>query len=716
MGLSFLIIFEIISSIVILFILPFILVASKVFPQQDKLFQIYVSMIIGLFISVALVYLLSVFNVFNKVNFLVVYSLIVLVFNVYLLGKIKQIRISFKFKLNFTFLLLLFVLCIGSYMRLYDPVEHIALGNVDFYKHLYFLKNTASGGVFASYPRGLHIILALIYFVSNVNFYDIIRFAGALFGILSIGAVYCFMKQTFGKGAGIFATLFYSGFTIFNLLNVEQTGSWPTGFCFLLIPLLFYFALRLISNFRENNVEKRNLLMFIAIVFLISLIAPYVMLQMSYILDFMLFFSIAFYPNIKRYFKKIGTLIISMPVYDETKIAEALEGVNEVGNKWEIMEENVKSINGINNKWEIIKGILYMKRFRIPVSFPLSIGVYIGLLLSALVVVFGSIRRNLKYSTVGIFTFLFGISCLTGMLELPRYRGRAGWYFMLGSVWLGGIVGKRFYEQKLIRDALQFLRKVIPLKIVNKIESIEKSKASLIYPVVTLSILAGYLVIVWGAGLCKFNLIRGILFLLLILGAVFIMVKRQKSVLSEEKLLYSSNPNKSRYANLHKVLVSAAILVAMLHPLPKPPEYNFRYYHRSVNEDDFVKVVLKIKDEYPVSKVEMFFDDDIVYSAKGKVKNILYPQKIKIGEPTDILNFFQREFTNKESFKSGDNKKIVSFEVENKKYNFLFLEQGKEKSETIKNIKRWISLYKQYHNKANVFYESENIVVYLIQK
>jgi len=739
MWLSFLIIFKIIGSVAVLFVLPFILVAFKMFPQQDKLFQIYVSMIIGLFISVALVYLLAVFNVFNKANFLVGYSLIILVFNAYFLRKMRQFKISLKIKLSSTFFLLLFAFCVGGYMRLYDPTKHIALGNVDFYRHLYFLKNTAKGIVFASYPRGFHIILALIYFVSNVDFYDIIRFAGALFGILSIGAVYCFMKQTFSKGAGIFAALFYSGFTIFNLLTVEQTGSWPTGFCFLLIPLLFYFALRLVSNFRENNIEKRNLLMFIAIIFLISLIAPYVMLQMSYILYFILFFSIAFYADIRKYFKKIGALIIlfslgisivfsyytilskvrnisvSMPVYNEAKIEakiiEVPEGVKGISNKWKIMEESVEFVKGISNKWKIIKSILYIKRVRIPVPFPLSIGVCIGLLLSALVVVFSCIKRNLKYSTIGIFPFLFGISCLTGILELPYYRGRAGWYFMLGSIWLGGVIVKRFYEQKLIRDAFQFLRKVIPLKIVNKIKSIEKSKASLIYLVVTLSILAGYLVIDWRAGLCKFNLIRGILFLLLILGTVFIIGKRKKSVLPEGKLLHFSNKNP--YINLHKVLVSIAILAVMLHPLPTLPEYNFRYYHRSVNEDDFVKVVLKVKNEYPVSEVEMFFDNNIVYSANGKVKNIFYPQKIEIAEPKDILDFFQREFANRELPKSRNNKKIASsFEVDNKKYNFLFLDRGKGKSEAIENIKKLISIYKQHHHKARVFYKSENIIVY----
>lgn len=57
------------GSVAILFMLPFILVALRMFPQQGKLFQIYVSMIIRLFISVALVYLLTFLRYINKTNF-----------------------------------------------------------------------------------------------------------------------------------------------------------------------------------------------------------------------------------------------------------------------------------------------------------------------------------------------------------------------------------------------------------------------------------------------------------------------------------------------------------------------------------------------------------------------------------------------------------------------------------------------------------------------
>ena len=130
----------------------------------------------------------------------------------------------------------------------------------------------------------------------------------------------------------------------------------------------------------------------------------------------------------------------------------------------------------------------------------------------------------------------------------------------------------------------------------------------------------------------------------------------------------------------------------MLYPLPKPPEYNFRYYHRSINEDDFVKVVQKVKDKYPLSEVRMFFDNDIVRGATRKAKNMVYPQTIEIAETEDIL--------------SG---------IGDKRYNFLFLDCGKKKSEFLKNIREWISMHKQQHNNVRVFYDSENIVVYLIE-
>ena len=105
---SFLIITKIAISFAVLFVLPFILVTAKIFHQEGKLFQIYVSMIIGLSSSMALVYLLAAFDVFNKTNFLISYGSIILVANLYFLRQVKHWRISFKLKLTGGFVLLLF--------------------------------------------------------------------------------------------------------------------------------------------------------------------------------------------------------------------------------------------------------------------------------------------------------------------------------------------------------------------------------------------------------------------------------------------------------------------------------------------------------------------------------------------------------------------------------------------------------------------------------
>ena len=712
-----LIIFKIGVSFTALFVLPFIVVSWKVFHQQDKFFQIYVSMIIGLFSSVALVYLLAAFNVFNKINFLASYSLIIVVSNVYFLTQIKQPKISFRSRLTPSLLLLLFAFGIGSYMRLYDPMKHISLGTVDFYEHLRLLKHTAAGHIFTSYPKGYHVILALIYFVSGVDFYAMVRFAGAFFGIISIGAVYCFMKKTFSEKSAIFATLFYSGFTLFNYLTVEQTGSWPQGFGFFFIPFLVYFALELINNFKENNVLKRNILVFIFIVFLLSLISPYAMLQMSYILYFLLFFSIAFHPSIRKhvrqFFKNAVALIIlfslgifivlsyytilsefrnvgiRLPIYDEPKIVRLVEKGE---SKSEAMEKSARFANWTTNKWAIIKGLLRMKRLRVPVEFPLSIGVYVGLLLSLFVLVISIRKRNLEFFASSVFIFLFGVSCITGILEFPRYSGRSGWYFMLGSIWLGGIIAKRFYDQELMKDIFHTFKRIIPLRITNKAKDIQESKVSLIYLMLTLSGLVSYLVVIWALDLLRLNPIRETSLLLLIPIMIFIVSKKKGDILSGERVPCCF-PEKARfYLSLHKTLVLIVVLVVMLYPLPKPPEYNFRFYHRSLNEDEFVEVVQKVKDKYPLSQVKMFFDNDIVREARGKTKKMVYPQNIEIVETEDIL--------------SG---------IGDKRYNFLFLGCRKEKSESLKNISEWISMYKQQHDNVRVFYESKNIVVYLIE-
>jgi len=596
-------------------------------------------------------------------------------------------------------------------------MKHSSLGTVDSYEHLRLLEEAAGGQVFAMYPRGYHIILVLIRFISTVDFYTIVRFAGAFFGIISIGAVYCFVKQVFSEKSAIFATLFYSGFTLFNYLTVEQTGSWPQGFGFVFIPFLVYFALELINNFKENNVLKRNILVFIFIVFLLSLISPYAMFQMSYILYFLLFFSIAFHPSIRKhirqFFKNAVALIIlfslgifivlsyytilsefrriglSVPIYDESKIVRLIE---EGKSEWEAMEESTILDNWTTNRWALIKGLLRIKRLRVPVEFPLSIGVYVGLLLSFFVLVFSIIKRRLELFAISIFVFLFGVSSITGILEFPLYQGRSGWYFMLGSIWLGGIIVKKFYDQELMRDIFHMLKRVIPLRITPKAKNIKESKASLIYVILTSSALVSYLVIIWAWGLLRLNPIRDTSLLLLIPITIFIFSRKKRDILSGERVPYGF-PEKARlYLSLHKTLVLTVVLVAMLYPLPKPPEYNFRYYHRSINEDDFVNVVRKVKDNYPLSEVKMFFDDDIVRHATSKTKNMVYPQNIKIAKTEDIL--------------SG---------IGYKRYNFLFLDHREEKLESLRNIRETISVYKEQHNNVRVFYDSENIVVYLIE-
>jgi len=335
---------------------------------------------------------------------------------------------------------------------------------------------------------------------------------------------------------------------------------------------------------------------------------------------------------------------------------------------------------------------LRIKRLRVPVEFPLSIGVYVGLLLSLFVLVSSIRKRNLEFFAVSTFISLYGVSSITGILEFPKYSGRSGWYFMLGSIWLGGIILKRFYNQELMRDISHILRRVTPLRIANRVNSIKESRISLIYAVLTLSILISYLVVIYVLGLCRLSLVRDLLFLLLIPIMVYVASKKRRDILSGEIEPYSLHKNTRLYDSLHKSLVLTAVFVVMLYPLPRPPEYNFRYYHRSVNEDDFVKVVQKVKDKYPLSEVRMFFDSGIVYRAREKTANMVYPQNIEIVETQGIL--------------SG---------IGDKRYNFLFLDLGKEKSESLESVREWLSIYEQQHNNVRVFYDSEKIVVYLIE-
>jgi len=221
--------------------------------------------------------------------------------------------------------------------------------------------------------------------------------------------------------------------------------------------------------------------------------------------------------------------------------------------------------------------------------------------------------------------------------------------------------------------------------------------------------LISYLVIIRALGLLRLNPVRETSFLLLIPVMIFIVSRKKRDILSGQRVPYCFPENARLYVSLHKTLVLTVVLVMMLYPLPKPPEYNFRYYHRSLNEDDFVKVVQKVKGKYPLSEVKMFFDNDIIRGATRKTKNMVYPQIIEIFNSTSYR--IAKENATPGSAETED----ILFRIGDKRYNFLFLSGGKEKSEFLKNVREWISMYKQQHNNVRVFYDSEKIVVYLIE-
>lgn len=219
-----------------------------------------------------------------------------------------------------------------------------------------------------------------------------------------------------------------------------------------------------------------------------------------------------------------------------------------------------------------------------------------------------------------------------------------------------------------------------------------KSKGSLIYLILTLSVLIGYLAIIWALGLLGLSPIREASVLLLIPIMIVMAGRNRRDVLSVETAPYGSPQSTRTSLSLHKTLVLTVVLVVMLYPLPKPPEYNFRYYHRNTNEDDFVKVVQQIEHGYPLRKVRIVFDNNIVRRAARKTKNMVYPQNVEIVETQDILSA-----------------------TGNKRYNFLFSGAAMEKSEFLEKTKEWVSKSKQ-HNDVRVFFNSDNIVVYLIEK
>ena len=97
--------------------------------------------------------------------------------------------------------LLCLAVVIGIYTRMSYSFLHLTLPSIDPYGHLYVTKVLNKGilyqplGFYDDYPRGFHSIVSVIHFYSGLDTYCTMRFLGGMFGLISMGSMYCFISS-----------------------------------------------------------------------------------------------------------------------------------------------------------------------------------------------------------------------------------------------------------------------------------------------------------------------------------------------------------------------------------------------------------------------------------------------------------------------------------------------------------------------------------------
>lgn len=402
------------------------------------------------------------------------------------------------------------------YNRFFDSFSTVAPGEIDTYNHLIFLKDLIKDGIlsFPQYAPGFHLFLfPLTFFAENSEIY---RFTGPVIGVITSISLFLLLKDIFISRYSKYILLLILCLPIFNQLFLQEIGFFSTSLSFIFLPALIIIIANN-SQIYENKNKDRNLLLviFSIIIVALSLTLPYFYIQ--YLPTLLVLFLIAL--MFRKYFNAdyikhlimilvisaIGFAIAFGHVYLQTKIlnrATDFPGMeltyiqngeivttdnyqmsdplpNDSGSagsadtnkdhsiKTKINDAFVKLkqqeifISYITPMTNVAWNALTIKNIRVPNDI-LSLGAYLWILLSIILIPVSIIRKNTVLYTISVFSVIFGLATQLGVLEISTYRGRSGWYLMLltsiGIAFIvDWIIAKRIDRHKFILPIIAIL-------------------------------------------------------------------------------------------------------------------------------------------------------------------------------------------------------------------------------------------------------------------
>ncbi|UCH89293.1 MAG: hypothetical protein JSV49_01205 [Thermoplasmata archaeon] len=608
----------IILIFLLLFSLPFLFIILKIYKSEPLIGKIYISTILGLFVSIIITIILATSGIFTPISFIITYLFIVIIANYYFLR--KSILVKFKqvgyfclqlpkmmgksIKHSPILLLIVPALLVGFYLRLNYAFTHIALPSIDPYGHLLVSKILAAGdllkpiGYYDDGARGFHVVTTLVHFYSNIEMYSIIRFMGGFLGVFSIGSIYYLTSSLKDRTAGCFAALIYAGAAVvpeISVLSMRQTQSIPEVMALVILPIAILAVYKFMAG--ADFKSQIHFIFLAAVAFIIIMIThPLTAMIAIYIIVLIAMINVISSRRIKIVLVIIilGILIV---ILSHPAVANIFQ--------FYVIE------------WgELLAGLFELKGSTIPTA-----STFIIIELAILYFTYGALTKQKNIIFISSTCLLFAFIETTGILMMAR----------------------------------------LPLERI------------LIFFAIPVAVMIG-------------------------MGISEILGWFDKPKLSRwiAKYKLPLKLNKSKIRAIVTVIFIALLLVCLP---PKPPSL------APFGFEDSIEAALAITEDYPER-------DTVIYSEKvfmiNRERAIIEPEGMHF-ELHELIKTSPVDFT------------------PDKKYTFIFIEKRNmmarakytlESNQSVRVMdiaKRWVDEYQMYHNNMEIYYDTKNLRVYLIE-
>ncbi|MFA4995828.1 MAG: hypothetical protein WC536_01645 [Patescibacteria group bacterium] len=465
-------IFAICKIFLILFLSCFAFYYPLVFLTKNRKISAGLSIPISLSFEIIIGYIFYTLGTIKQ--FPIYYLLLIIVLNIVFTILIRQKRIVIKEKvinLNYKNFFLMAMLAIPVlFTRFYDAIKNVAPGGIDTFAHIALLKQLDEIGYLGDtfYAPGFHLIMYPL--TRFVDYADIYRFAGPAIGVIIVLSFWLIMRLILKNKIVLVVAVLLLCLPVFNQLILQMIYFFPSAltFTFLLGSIYLLLSPKELST-------KLKLLLYLIISIGISFSVPYFFIE--YIVAILALVIISIFASFRdpkyKKFLFIVFFIISCfglflslgHVYLQTKLhkggfpeiaiaknqgGKIVSSINtdiddaKTDNKLGLVAKNSFNVCAFLSKGlfakkylfpvcQTGKDVLNIKNIREPAGL-LSVGAYLWIVVSLLMLFYGIKRRDQKKVVFAVFSLVYGISTQTGILEMSYYRGRSGWYLLFLSI------------------------------------------------------------------------------------------------------------------------------------------------------------------------------------------------------------------------------------------------------------------------------------------